>query len=468
VTLAVPREFDLNIERVLEHWTLVHAMREVIANALDERALTETAEPAIFRDERGRVHVRDYGRGLRYEHLTQNESTEKHARPDAVVGKFGVGLKDALATFDRHGVGVSIESAHAVITTGVRPKAGFPDVTTLHALVDDPSDQQMSGTDVVLDGEGLTDDDVAEAKALFLHYSGDEVLDSTSYGQVLARPEETARIYVNGLRVATEDNFLFSYNITSTTKALRQALNRERSHVGRSAYSDRVKAILLACESDAVVEALVADLQGFERGAQRDETGWIDVGLHACSQLNARRKVIFLTPSELRDAPDVVGRAREDGFKPVVVPDNVRKRLRKMKDVDGNPIRDLDLYIKEWEASFEFDFVDPDNLTDAERKVWDRLDAVFAAIGGRPNGVEEVLVSTTMRPMAGRHFEAVGVWEPRERRIVIRRDQLASIESFAGTVLHEVAHATSGAPDISLEFEQALTESLGTVTAGGL
>jgi hypothetical protein len=137
----------------------------------------------------------------------------------------------------------------------------------------------------------------------------------------------------------------------------------------------------------------------------------------------------------------------------------------RLLDRNGNPIRDLDLYVKEWEASFEFDFVDPADFTDAERAVWERLDAVFAAIGGRPKRVKEVLVSTTMRPMAGRHFEAVGVWEPRERRIVIRRDQLTSIESFAGTVLHEVAHATSGAPDISIEFEQALTESLGTVTA---
>ena len=32
------REFDLNIERVLENWTVVHALREVIANAPDEQA----------------------------------------------------------------------------------------------------------------------------------------------------------------------------------------------------------------------------------------------------------------------------------------------------------------------------------------------------------------------------------------------------------------------------------------------
>jgi len=66
------REFDLNIERVLENWTVAHALREVIANALDEQALTGTAEPQIFADAEARWHIR-------------------------VVGKFGVGLKDALA-----------------------------------------------------------------------------------------------------------------------------------------------------------------------------------------------------------------------------------------------------------------------------------------------------------------------------------------------------------------------------------
>jgi hypothetical protein len=460
------REFDLNIERVLEHWTLVHALREVIANALDEASLTNTAEPEILRDDGGRVHVRDFGRGLRYEHLTQNESTEKHEQPDRVIGKFGVGLKDALATFDRHGVSVHIASAHADLTTGTRAKAGFPDVTTLHALVDDPSDPARSGTDFVLEGEALTDEDVEHAKALFLHYSGDEVMDTTPYGQILERPTEAARIYVNGLRVATEDNFLFSYNITSTTKALRQALNRERSHVGRAAYTDRVKAILLAADSDPVVEALVEDLKSFERGSQRDETAWIDVGLHACSRLNARRPVIFLSASELRAAPDVLQRAAEDGYEAVVVPDSVRKRLRGMTDADGNPMRDLDTYLEEWDASFEFDFVEPDELSPDEREVWATLDAIFATVGGRPRRIKDVKVSTTMRRQAGRHFEAVGVWEPRERRIVVKRDQLGSLETFAATILHEAAHAASGAPDVSFEFESALTEFLGTVSLG--
>jgi hypothetical protein len=52
------REFDLNIERVLENWTVAHALREVIANALDEQALTATREPEIYQDAQGRWHIR--------------------------------------------------------------------------------------------------------------------------------------------------------------------------------------------------------------------------------------------------------------------------------------------------------------------------------------------------------------------------------------------------------------------------
>src|SRR6188472_2453871 len=113
----VSREFDLNVERVLENWTVAHAIRELIANALDEAALTGTPEPEIAKDPSGDWHIRDFGRGLRYEHLTQNENTEKLANPDKVVGKFGVGLKDALATFDRHDVDVRIRSRFGDITT---------------------------------------------------------------------------------------------------------------------------------------------------------------------------------------------------------------------------------------------------------------------------------------------------------------------------------------------------------------
>jgi hypothetical protein len=91
---AEGQAFDLNIEKVLEHWTIPFAIRELIANALDEQALTGTTEPVIFKDGNGCWHGTD-GRGVRYEHLTQNENAER--RNPQVIGQFGMGLKDALA-----------------------------------------------------------------------------------------------------------------------------------------------------------------------------------------------------------------------------------------------------------------------------------------------------------------------------------------------------------------------------------
>ena len=92
------RSFDLNIEEVLENWEVHHALREVIANALDEQLLTDSKEIQIFKDHQGYWRIKDFGRGIRIEHFTLNEDPEKLGSQLPVIGKFGVGLKDALAT----------------------------------------------------------------------------------------------------------------------------------------------------------------------------------------------------------------------------------------------------------------------------------------------------------------------------------------------------------------------------------
>ena len=92
---------------------------------------------------------------------------------------------------------------------------------------------------------------------------------------------------------------LFSYNITSPTTKLLKSLNRERTNVGRSAYSDRIKSILLACTSSIFAEKLVNDLEKFQIGTAHDELQWIDVQVHACKILNAKEKVVFLTSNDL-------------------------------------------------------------------------------------------------------------------------------------------------------------------------
>ena len=439
------------------------AIREVIANALDEAALTGTAEPQIVKRRDG-WHVTDFGRGLRYQHLTQNENPEKRRKADLVVGKFGVGLKDALATFYRRGIEVTIRSPQGDITLRRAAKKDFADVKTLHAAITKASNPRRRGTDFAL--KGLADADMAAARDYFLRFAGDKELEATAVGTILKRPdEEPARIYVKGVRVAVEEQFLFSYNITSTTAQLQRALNRERSNVGRTAYQDRVKAILLKARSEVVAEELVKDLTRIPLGTNHDEVTWLDVQEQAVRILAARGKTVFVSAQQMFTMGSTVQEARADGYKVIVIPDRLLARVPKLRDINGNPILDISGFIQAWNASFVYDLVDPATLSKKERKSWDMLPELVRLAGDHARRVKEVRISNTMRLDEGA-YETEGVWD--SPNIVIKRTVLDSPRHFARVVLHEIAHASSGANHGSLAFMAAIDDLAGLAAVEAL
>jgi hypothetical protein len=364
---------------------------------------------------------------------------------------------------NRRGIRVSIVSRHSEVSLRSSPKHGFSDVVTLHAAIAPPSDPAFIGTEIVLRGVDAVE--MEAAKDFFLRFAGESVVDETPYGQILQRsPGRKARIYVTGLLVAEEENFLFSYNVTALTAAMRKALNRERVNVGRTAYTDRVKAMLLASTSDAVAAALASDLSVMERGAQHDEVGWVDVAAHACQILSAQKKVVFATAGEITTSYESVDRAKSEGYQVVTIPDNIRQAISGTADTAGNPVRDMYAVWGEWAKSFEFSFVAPERLTRSERAVFDEWRRIAEIGGGLPRAFTELRISETMRPDA-LTGDPVGLWEPGKGRIIIKRSQLASLACFAGTLLHEITHARTGFSDVSRPFELALTEMLGTVAA---
>ncbi len=456
------RKFDLNVEKILEDWEVHHGIREIIANAIDEEVLTDCKPMEISKDREGGWHFRDFGRGLKYEHLTQKESDEKLKNPH-VIGKFGIGLKDALATFDRRKIKVFIKSRHGEMTLGKSEKHGFEDLITLHAYIRPPSDPKFVGTEFVL--KGCTAKDVEKAKDLFLIFSGEKVVEETKHGAVLERKGSSARIYVNGVRVAEEENFLYSYNITSLTKAIRKALNRERTNVGRTAYTGRVKSILLACGTKPVARQLVEDLKGYQDGTLHDELEWTDVAVHACRLLNSLERVVFLTPDDLMRAGYIVDRAKGDGYRVVTIPENVREKIHGGLDAAGKPMVDLSGFQTQWNKSFKFDFIDEKDMTPREREIFVMTKAILKLAGGKPKCVREVKISKTMRidPLSLR--ESSGLWEESTGKIIVKRSQLESLQKYAGTLLHELCHAESGTQDVTGEFEDELTSLVGAITA---
>jgi len=455
-----PRRFDLNMkEDLLEAWAPSDGIRELIANALDEQVLTGT-DPVSIEAGGNTAEIRDYGRGLRYEHFAQGEDEEKLSTPDRVIGKFGVGLKDALAVLYRHGVEVTIHSPHNTFTVEETPKAEFDDVETLHAMVHAPEHPDLRGTRVLL--KGVSASDVETAKRNFLQFTEEERIEATDFGEIYAKPEgKEAAIYVTGLRVATEPDFLFSYNITNTTKNVRDALNRERSNVGRTAYTPRVKKILQEAQSEAVAEQLVKDLERFTRGTAHEELGWKPIRLHAAKLMNSLRDVVFATVEEQHAKRDLLGHARDDGYEIITVPDNIRREIQDAEDASGNKMRDVGAYAVEYNESFQYEWVNENDLNRQERKVWRLRDDILDLIADLPT-IKEVRISETMRITGGEGWKTQGVWQPAERRIIVHRPVLRNPVTFAATLLHEVAHPKSGAADQTRKFEKALTDMLGT------
>jgi hypothetical protein len=248
---------------------------------------------------------------------------------------------------------------------------------------------------------------------------------------------------------------------------LRRALNRERSNVGRSAYSDRVKAILTACRSTAVAGPLADDLNGYATGRLHDELAWRDVALHACRVLQTNEKVIFVTPWQMAEGTAQMRYAQDDGYRIVVVPDDIARSLGCLTDLNGRPLVDFGRYRDEWNNSFSFTFIDPAAMTPAEQAVYARTREIAALAKVDLRRRPAVLISETMR-LSDAGDPVQGVWEGAEQQIVIRRDQLTGLSSYAGTLLHEIGHMLSGTQDGTLDFETELSRLLGIAAAAAL
>lgn len=79
---------------------MAHALREIIANALDEHVTAGVKEQvSILFEEPRVVRIADFGRGIKQKHFMLNESKEKErtkSQGGSIIGLFGFGLKDAM------------------------------------------------------------------------------------------------------------------------------------------------------------------------------------------------------------------------------------------------------------------------------------------------------------------------------------------------------------------------------------
>lgn len=449
------KTFDLNIGEILEHWSLPLAIREIIANSIDETALSKCSKDMEIKklDELSYV-IRDYGRGIRYENLVQDESKEK-LKNTSVIGKFGFGLKDAIATFIRNNINFKIKSKHNLITVKKSAKHNFEDIKTLHAFVDTDVEKDFEGTEIIL--YDLKDDDMEKAKNFFLKYNTLKLLETTKFGELYESKTKKSMIFMNGIKIAEEPNFLFHYNITSITPKMRKSLNRERTNVGRALYSKRIQDILQKCTSDDILSKLVNDISNIERGVHHDEITFEAVKVYAIRHYNTNNRCIFLTKDELVRNPDIMNDCNKNGKKIIIVSNKTIGSLSNKTDVMGNPINTLTTFLSET--------VVPKGIIDIKTLEGDIK--------------ENFLKTESILNMAGYHkrfplyivkgfdtkysFNIAGLYH--NGSVYILKDELISLTRYAGTLIHEYIHATTHTCDSTRDFETHLTDMIGMLTS---
>lgn len=81
---------------------------------------------------------------------------------------------------------------------------------------------------------------------------------------------------------------------------------------------------------------------------------------------------MFASVEEQNQKADLVDHANRDGLRVVTVPENIRNELQNEQDIKENEIRNLGVYRREFNEANQYEWVTEDDITPAERRVWDK------------------------------------------------------------------------------------------------
>ena len=125
---------DLNINEINNNWTVNDAIRELVANAIDEHLLVNISNDIkiTYNAQTKTLVISDEGRGIKNSHFTENLNKEKLTNPK-VFGKQGVNLKNAIAVLVSNHINVTIKSDFGIFTPIMMPKQGLTEqIPTIH------------------------------------------------------------------------------------------------------------------------------------------------------------------------------------------------------------------------------------------------------------------------------------------------------------------------------------------------
>lgn len=110
--------------------------------------------------------------------------------------------------------------------------------------------------------------------------------------------------------------------------------------------------------------------------------------------------------------------------------------------------------------NYSNEYINIPDLTHLERTVWETKELILKCIGGvSEDVVVEIAITKSLETTSSIHSKYI----PNEKKILIAKSSLNSIQQFLSSLLYALAQAISGANPKTNEFEQELTNLLGIV-----
>jgi len=187
-------------------WKLPHAVREVIANALDSEAEHGAKFSVKYDADKERLTVRNENIKVDPKALYFGESSKRG--DERFVGQYGEGLKLAMLVFARMGLDVLIKNGDDESWKPQIEKDGFG----VETLCVDITKAKRADNNFEIVIPGISEEFWEMMQSWFLRLHAPVDVHKTSAGELIDDPDFTGKIYVRGVYVTTREKYDFGYN----------------------------------------------------------------------------------------------------------------------------------------------------------------------------------------------------------------------------------------------------------------
>lgn len=419
-------------------WTISEALREVVQNLLDVKAEFHCTGYIDGSSRPGYYSFVDAGPGLKIEHLAfgNNDKSEKS------IGQFGEGLKSAILTLTRSGRKVLISSCGFRITPSIQVSNAF-NVETLHYQVAEVTGKQSVGTRVTVQ---CTEAEVEEAKAYFA-----ELDKAFTWVEKNSISLPGGSIYVNGSRIGTISDALFSYHLTREQAG--NIVNRDRNAVDMDKAGEMIESLIGHTWSTKVTEKILFNLIHPNGNRSCFEAKLDFFSYHDSAWRKGWSKVfgVEYTKVVLSTDPSSDANAAYRGY--IVINGAGYGQARMLRSFGIKSAQDVAKPIK---ASKGIKTIKLEDLSSDEKE---NLNWVKKTIKKYYGDTGPISVSEELGESAGVVSGVVlGLYSSKLGKIFIQKSLLTDRKALLHTTLHETVHKVSGCDDVTSEFEDALLQ----------